>query len=102
MSGAAVEDVTVDFVSALQRDSDVAPIIEGLFEGGANFFIAGELRNPAFEIFMLAAGGVFELFGIGGATLGYAHDCVGRTFLSDNLLSSRYKASISLTTLRHE
>src|SRR5215469_8720956 len=73
LSGAAVEDVALDLLAGFQRDGDVAPIVKGLFEGETNFFVGGKLRNPAFQIFALASRRDFELFGIGDASLGYAH-----------------------------
>src|SRR5579864_7776015 len=70
---AAIEDVAFELLAVLQRDGYVAAIIEGFFECEASLFVSGQLRNPAFEVFALASWRVFKLFGVGGATLGYAH-----------------------------
>ena len=42
----------------------------------AKFLVIRDLGNPAFQVFSLTPGRVFEFFGIGGgASLGYAHVC---------------------------
>src|SRR5579885_2400843 len=68
-----VENVAFNLFVILQSDRNIAPIIERLFEGRADLFIRSQLRNPAFEIFVLASRGDFKFFGIRGASLRYAH-----------------------------
>src|SRR6266481_6147532 len=57
---AAVKDVPFDFASVFAGNRDVSPVVEGLFEGSANFFFAGQLWNPAFELFMLKSRDNFQ------------------------------------------
>ncbi len=47
--------------AVFEGDRHVAAIIKGLFESFANLLVAGERRNPAFEVFLLASGDVLEL-----------------------------------------
>jgi hypothetical protein len=62
--GAAVEEIAFDFGAIFAGDSYVAAVVEGFFEGDADFFVGGELRDPAFEIFVGGAGSDFEGVGI--------------------------------------
>src|ERR1700747_2018717 len=73
MSGAAIENVTFDLLAVFQSECDISAKIERLLEGGTDFFPAGQLRNPAFQIFALAPGRMFKFVGI-GAALRNAHD----------------------------
>ena len=50
--GAAVEEVAFDLGSVFAGDGYVAAVVEGFFEGDADFFFGGELGDPAFEIFV--------------------------------------------------
>ena len=65
--GAAVEEVAFDLGSVFAGDGDVAAVVEGFFEGLAEFFFGGEGGDPAFEFLVLGAGGDFERVGIGRA-----------------------------------
>ena len=55
----------------LQRNGDVAAIIECFFERAANLLFAGERRNPAFELVVGEARDYFKNFGV----LNLAHAC---------------------------
>jgi hypothetical protein len=43
--GAAVEDVAFDFGAIFAGEGDVAAVVEGFFQGDADFFVGGELRR---------------------------------------------------------
>ncbi len=63
-SGAAVEEVAFDLGSVFAGDGDVAAVVEGFFEGLAEFFFGGEGGDPAFEFSCSTAGSDFERVGI--------------------------------------
>ena len=58
---AAIEDVAFHARSVFAGDGDVAAIVEGLLEGGAEFGFGGEVGDPAFDLVALAAIDDFEM-----------------------------------------
>ena len=66
-SGAAVEEIAFDFRSVFAGDGDVAAVVEGFFESDADFFVGGELRDPAFEFFVDGAGSELQRVRISGS-----------------------------------
>ena len=45
-AGVAIENVGIDTLAALQRDGDVATVVECLLERLAQVFVGGKLGNP--------------------------------------------------------
>jgi hypothetical protein len=48
-----------NFFAGLEGEGDVAAVVEGFFESGLEIVVGDELGNPAFESFVLGAGGEF-------------------------------------------
>ncbi len=61
-AGGAIEDVGFNLLAGLERERDVAAIIEGFFESVLQVLIAGERGNLAFQLFVLKAGSELEGF----------------------------------------
>src|SRR6266542_5955803 len=74
LPAAAVENIAFDLLAVFQRDGDVSAIVECLLQRNSDFLVAGQLRNPAFQVFAFASRSDFQLFGIGSASLGYTHE----------------------------
>src|ERR1700678_1075149 len=68
-AGVTIEDVGFHALAILEGERDIAAIIEGLFERSAQVFFAGQLRHPAFEVFIGAAIDDFNLIHIYGGML---------------------------------
>src|SRR3954466_4609427 len=62
-AGAAIENVSVDFVAVLQSDGNVAAVVECFFERFAGLFLRSELRDPAFQVLVLRSGSDLERVG---------------------------------------
>src|SRR3989441_1922166 len=62
---APVEQIPFNLRAVFASDGDVASIIERFLEGTANFLLAGELGDPAFELLVSPTGDDFELIWVG-------------------------------------
>src|SRR5581483_10351382 len=67
MSGAPIEDIALDLFSAFQSERYISAEVEGFLKCRTDFFAAGQLGNPAFQVFAFAPGRVFKFFRIGAA-----------------------------------
>ncbi len=59
LSRAAIEDVALEFAAVLAGDGHVAAVVEGLFQGLADFFFGSEFGDPALKVLVGGAGGDF-------------------------------------------
>src|SRR5215472_7611448 len=63
-SGAAVEDVALNFAAVLAGDGNVAAVIEGLLQSLTQLFFDGQIRNPALQLLVSKSGNHLEKVGI--------------------------------------
>src|SRR5665213_2356789 len=89
-TGVPVEDVRINFLTALERDAHIAAIVECLLERAAYFFIAGHGRNPALKLLVLGARSQFKRFNLLA--------CVLQNFSRHARVSSSARSDFSICT----